>query len=152
LSLVGDTPLNPGPTTPFIPFEAIGTLTFQLDPSLNDPSMPTTVPFTNFTGLLPGVSPPPFLPFSISPNVQFVGGDLTNIVRDGSGHVTSADVTNLSAFWQLIGPGGIRLFSDTPLLFSGHIGSLPFGYGTTIAGAADFNVFLDTGNGSGPLV
>ena len=40
----------PGPASGWIPFEAIGSLTFTLDPSLNDPSHPTTVPFTNVTG------------------------------------------------------------------------------------------------------
>ena len=79
-SLLGGTVINPGPTTPFIPFEAIGSLTFTLDSSINDPSQPTTVPFTNVTGMLAGVSPPPFLPYTISPDLQFLGGELTNIV------------------------------------------------------------------------
>jgi hypothetical protein len=76
----------------FVPFRAVGDLTFQLDPSLNDASMPTTVPFVNVTGVLEGIppSPPSDLPFTISPDVQFLGGSLTNIVRVASGHVISS--------------------------------------------------------------
>ncbi len=150
-SLLANTPINGGPTTPFIPFEAVGNLTFTLDPSLNDPSKPTTVPITGFSGVLTGVAPSAFLPYTISPNVQFVGGSLTDIVRDASGNLTSANVTGLSAFWELVAPG-LRLFSDTPLVFDGPITSLPFAFGDTIAGPTDFNVFLDTGNGTGPQV
>ncbi len=153
-SLLGGTVLNPGPTTPFVPFEAIGNLTFTLDASLNDPSQPTTVPFTNVTGLLNGVtppSPPEFLPFTISPDVQFIGGELTNIVRDGQGNVTSADVSDLSMRWDLIGPGGLTLFTKDGLPFDGSITSLPFSNGTVLSGLAPFNVYLDDG-GSDPLV
>jgi hypothetical protein len=151
-SLIGGTVINPGPTTPFIPFEAIGSLTFVLDPSLNDPSQPTTVPFTNVTGSLAGVSPPPFLPYTISPNLQFLGGNLTNIVRDGSGNVISADVSDLSMRWDMIGtPDNLTLFTKDGLPFNGSTSSIPFSYGTVLAGAADFNVYLDNG-GSDPLV
>ncbi len=148
--LLGGTPINSGPTTPFIPFEAIGSLTFTLDPSLNDPSQPTTVPFTNVTGLLNGVppSPPMFLPFTISPDVQFLGGDLTNIVRDGSGNVISANVTDLSMRWDLVGGGGaLTLFTLDGLPFNsvGPVSSLPFSYGTVLAGPDPFNVYLDEG-------
>ena len=151
-SLLGGTVINPGPTTPFIPFEAIGSLTFVLDPSINDPSQPTTVPFTDVTGVLNGVSPPPFLPYTISPDVQFLGGDLTNIVRDSKGAVISADVSDLSMRWDMIGtPSNLTLFTKDGLPFDGSVTSIPFANGTVLAGAADFNVYLDNG-GSDPLV
>jgi hypothetical protein len=150
-SLLGNTPLNNGPATPFIPFQAIGSLTFQLDPSLNDPGRPTTVPFTNLTGHIEGVSPAPFLPYTISPDVEFLGGQLTDIVRDLNGEVVSANIKDLSARWEMIGPGGLRLFTKVGLPFNGVISSLPLAMGTVIGGAADFEVFLDDG-GSNPLV
>ena len=105
-NILGGTSLNPGPATGFIPFRAIGDLTFQLDPGINNPAL-TTVPFVNMTGSLPGVPPsPPFtLPHAISPNLEFIGGQLTNIVRDSNGNVTSADVVNLESRWTLTTPG-----------------------------------------------
>ena len=152
-SLVGYTAINPGPTTPFIPFEAIGKLTFSVNASINDPSQPTTVPFTNVTGELNGVPPSPsmFLPFTISPDVQFIGGDLTNIVRDSHGNVTSADVSNLSMRWDMIGPGGLTLFTLDGLPFNGSITSLPFSIGTVLSGPDPFNVYLQ-GGGPDPVV
>ena len=99
--LLGGTVINPGPTTPFIPFEAMGGLTFVLDPSINDPTK-TTVPFTSVTGTLTGVLPAGFLPYTISPDLRFLGGELTNIVRDSSGNLISANVTDLS---MKVGPG-----------------------------------------------
>ncbi len=151
-SLVGNTVINPGPTTPFIPFEAVGSLTFVLDSSINDPSKPTTVPFTDVTGSLSGVSPLAFLPYAISPNLQFLGGDLTNIVRNASGAVISADVSDLSMRWTFVGTGSnLTLFTKDGLPFDGSISSIPFSTGTVLAGAADFNVYLDNG-GSDPLV
>ncbi len=150
-SLLGGTVINPGPTTPFIPFEAIGNLTFTLDASINDPSK-TTVPFTNVTGMLSGVSPPPFLPYVISPNLEFLGGELTNIVRDINGNLVSADVADLSMRWTMVGtPYNLTLFTKDGLPFDGSVNSIPFSYGTVLAGAADFNVYLDDG-GSNPLV
>jgi hypothetical protein len=151
-SLLGGTVINPGPTTPFIPFEAIGSLTFTLDSSINDPSKPTTVPFTNVTGMLSGISPPPFLPYTISPDLQFLGGELTNIVRDSHGNVISAEISDLSMRWDMVGtPFGLTLFTKDGLPFDGTTSSVPFSYGTVLAGAADFNVYLDNG-GSDPLV
>jgi hypothetical protein len=151
--LLGGTAINPGPESGFIPFEAIGSLTFTLDPSLNDPSHPTTVAFTNVTGLLTGVSPPPFLPYTISPDVQFLGGDLTNIVRDGSGNVTSANITDLSMRWDMVGtPFGLTLFTKDGLPFNGSTNSIPFSYGTVLAGPDPFNVYLDDPALGDPLV
>jgi hypothetical protein len=151
-SLLGGTVINPGPTTPFIPFEAIGSLTFTLDASLNDPSQPTTVPFINVTGSLAGVSPPQFLPYVISPDLQFIGGELTDIVRDGSGNVISADVSGLSMRWTMVGtPDNLTLFTKDGLPFDGTTNSIPFSLGTVLAGAADFNVYLDDG-ATDPLV
>jgi PEP-CTERM motif len=147
-SLLGNTAINSGPTTPFIPFEAIGTLTFTLDSSLNDPSQPTTVPFTDVTGTLTGVSPPPFLPYTISPDLQFIGGELTNIVRDSNGNVISADVSNLSMRWTMVGtPGDLTLYTQDGLPFNGTLNS----QGMFLSGAADFNVYLQ-GGGPDPVV
>jgi MYXO-CTERM domain-containing protein len=151
-SLVGGTAINPGPTTPFIPFQARGVLTFELDPSLNDSGRPTTVPFVNVTGTLLGVFPAAFLPHVISPDVEFLGGVLTNIVRDSNGEVTSANVQDLSMRWELVGtPLNIRLFTKVGLPSDGAVTSIPFAEGTVLAGAAEFEVFLDDG-GSDPLV
>ena len=75
-SLPAGSPLNPGgPTTPFIPFEAVGSLTIGVDNALNDPGRPTSVAITSFSGSLEGVAPASFLPYSIDPNVKFVGGE-----------------------------------------------------------------------------
>lgn len=151
-SLVGHTDINPGDTTPFIPFQAIGNLTFTLDPSINDPSHPTTVQFTAVTGSLSGVSPPGFLPYVISPNLEFIGGALTNIGRDAGGNVISGNIVDLSSRWTMVGtPGNLTLFTKDGLPFDATITSIPFAYGTTLVGAADFNVYLDNG-GSDPLV
>ena len=37
--------------------------------------------------------------------MQFLGGDLTNIVRDGNGNVIAGDVSDLSMRWNLIAFG-----------------------------------------------
>ena len=155
-ALLSSTPLNPGEgMTPFIPFQAKGVLTFSLDEdAINDPSA-TTVPFTDVTGVLDGVSPVPFLPHQISPNLGFLGGNLTNIVRDSSGFITSATVEDLSMLWELTGtPGGgpaVRLFTKVGLPFSGDVDGLPVSPGTVIAGADPFEVFLDLGGGDSLL-
>lgn len=152
-NLLANTVINPGPASGWIPFEAIGSLTFTLDPSLNDPSHPTTVPFTNVRGSLAGVSPPPFLPYVISPDLQFIGGDLTNIVRDGSGNVTSASITDLSMRWTMVGtPFDLTLFTADGLPFNGSTNSIPFSYGTVLAGPDPFNVYLDDPALGNPLV
>jgi hypothetical protein len=92
-----------------IDFRANGPITFEFDDS--DP-VATTLPFTNATGVLPGVSPTEFLPYNISPNVNFVGGELTNIVRVG-GDIVSAQVSDLRMEWELTGtPLGVRLYGD----------------------------------------
>ena len=134
--VLAGTPINPGPATGFQPYEAVGALNFTLDSSLNDSSHPTTVPFTNVTGTLNGVFPASLLPYTISPDVQFLGGDLTNIVRNGSGDVISGDVSNLSMRWDLIAfGGGLTLFTLDGLPFNGSIASLPFSYGTVLSGS-----------------
>ena len=152
-SLLGHTAINPGDTTPFIPFQAVGNLTFTLDASIDDPTA-TTVPFVNVTGSLAGDnhSPPQFLPYVISPNVEFIGGELTNIVRVGGGAVVSADVSNLSMRWNMVGtPANITLFTQDGLPFDATGVTVPFATGTVLSGAAEFNVYLDDG-GSNPLV
>jgi hypothetical protein len=156
-SLLGGTPLNPGPTTPFVPFRAIGDLTFTLDPSLNDLAA-TTVPFTSVTGVLQGVPPslPVTLPYNLSPNLEFLGGDLTNIVRDISGNVVSADVTDLSMRWVLVGLSPlfpVTLYTQVGLPFDATGVTIPFALGTVLSGPAPFNVYLDTGDpATDPLV
>jgi hypothetical protein len=151
-SILGGTPINPGSTTPFIPFRAIGNLTFELSPLLNDPSMPTSVPFVDVTGVLDGIppSPPPTLPHVISPNLEFIGGDLINIVRDGSGNVVSADVSGLEMRWTLVGSSPmfpVTLYTQEGLPFDATNVSIPFQPGTVLAGAAPFNIYLDDGDG-----
>jgi hypothetical protein len=147
-SLVAGTDFNPGPVdSPFIAFQAVGDLTFQLDASLNDPSLPTTVPFLNATGVLQGTMPLDFGPFTISPNVAFLGGELTNIVRDGSGEVISADVRDLLMEWELIGPGFGRLYGKVGLDFDADGVSIPFADGTLLYGPTPFDVYSDDGDG-----
>jgi hypothetical protein len=149
LSFLAGTLLNQGTEdTPFIPFRATGALTFVLDPSLNDPSRPTTVAITNVTGTLTGESPGFLLPYSLTPDLEFLHGSLTNIIRDGAGDVTSADVTDLQMRWRIDGPGGITLFTMDGLPFNGAITSLPFAYGNVLSGAADFNGYMVTPAGS----
>jgi hypothetical protein len=143
--VLGGTPINPGPATGFQPYEAFGALTFTLGSSINDPTQ-TTVPFTNVTGTLNGVYPTSLLPYTISPDVQFVGGDLTNIVRDSRGNVISADVSDLSMRWDLIAFGGaLTLFTLDGLPFDGSITSIPFSNYTVLSGPAQFNVYMDFG-------
>jgi hypothetical protein len=143
--VLGGTPINPGPATGFQPYEAFGALTFTLGSSINDPTQ-MTVPFTNVTGTLNGVYPLSLVPYSISPDVQFIGGDLTNIVRNGSGNVISANVSDLSMRWDLIAFGGaVTLFTLDGLPFDGSITSIPFSYGTVLSGPAQFSVYMDNG-------
>ncbi len=155
-NILGGTPLNPGPDTGYIPFSALGDFAFELDNSLNAPSQPTSVPILNASGVLQGIPPtlPQFLPHTLSPNVAFTGGDLTNVVRDMNGEVISADVTNLRMQWELIGqPGGaldgVRLFSGD-LAFDGAVNAIPFALGDVLQGPdvgtpndEAFEVFLD---------
>lgn len=136
------------PTDVFIPFRAIGDLSFTLDDAVNNPAA-TTAPFLNVTGDLVGVSPGPFLPYTISP-IQFLGGDLTNIVRDIGGNITSADIDGLSMTWEMIGsPGGtpIRLYTKVGLEFNGQTSGIPFSDGMVLTGPSVFGVYLDTGMG-----
>ncbi len=155
-AFLSNTPLNPDvKMTPFIPFQAKGVLTFSLDEAaINDPGA-TTVPFTSVTGILNGVSPAAFLPHQISPNLEFLGGNLTNIVRDSNGFITSATVEDLSMRWEMTGtPGGgseVRLFTKVGLPFSGDVDGLPVSPGTVIAGADPFEGYLDLGGGASLL-
>jgi hypothetical protein len=147
---LGSTPINPGPTTPVLHGRFEGDFTFQLDPSLNDPSHPTTVPFVNFTGI--GTSEPPtpanLLPSAVSPNLQFLGGELTNIVRDGSGHVVSADVSDISSRWYLQSLASpVELYTQVGLPFSATGVTIPFKLGTVIEGDATFPIYLNVGTG-----
>jgi PEP-CTERM motif len=146
--VLGGTPINPGPASGFQPYAAIGSLTFTFDSSLNDPSQPTTVPITDVTGTLNGLYPSSLVPFTISPDRQFLSGDLTDIVRDSSGNVISANVSDLAMQWDLVAfGGGLTLFTKDAggLPFDGAITSIPFSYGTVLAGAAQFNVYFDSG-------
>ena len=136
------------PEDVFIPFQARGTFSFELDDALDDPAA-TTAAFVSVTGTLDGVSPAAFLPFEIRP-IEFLSGSLTNIERDGGGNVTSADVEGLSMEWEMLAaPSGnaIRLYTRGGLPFDGQIDSIPFSEGTTLAGPDEFEGFLETGNG-----
>ncbi len=152
-----------------LPLRALGQMSFSID----DDGTSTTVPFTDATGQLPGVTPPTpanFLPFYITP-VRFDGGSLTNITRDGSGRIVSGTVTNLAMPWEMVGTGandGVFLYGDqatTPLLFNGdisidHSGATPkLTMGSQISGLDPFNIYLfqsgDRANqlpGTDPLV
>ncbi len=128
-----------------LPFQALGELTFVLDDSGG--ANATSMAFTDVTGVLTGVSPAAFQPFTISPNVQFVGGLLDNIVRDVNGNVTSADVVNLQMFWRMdttnnANVGTVSAYGQAPLDFNGSVTGLGFRPGDLLAGPADFNVFL----------
>ncbi len=142
--------LNPGnpSMTPFLPYQAQGSLTFSLDDSILTDLNATTVAFTDVVGTLDGVSPAEILPYQISPT-EFVGGSLTNIVRDGGGNIISAYVDNLSMKWELTFPEapGIRIFSTVGLPFSGAVGGFPVPNGTVIAGPNPFEGYLDVGFG-----
>ncbi len=154
LSLLGDTVINPGGQTPFLAYRAFGDLTFELDPSLNDPSNPTTVPFLNVTGTLTGTPPSPVLPFTLSPDLEFIGGELTNIVRDADGEVISADISGLSMRWILFSPAlPGPLYTIVGLPFDATITSIPFSVGTVLSGPDEFEGYLDLGPGTeSPLV
>ena len=134
-----------------VPFRAVGALEFTLDDSVPGA---TSMPFTNVTGTLTGVEPAPFMPFEITPDVQFVGGTLDNIVRDGSGQVISADVVDLRMLWEMsgnpaiLGGADVLLYGTDPLDFNGPISGIPFAFGDTLAGPNDFEVYLDAGLGN----
>jgi PEP-CTERM motif len=137
-----------GVPTGWVDYEAAGALTFTIGSAITDPSQ-TTVPILNVTGTLESVFPSPVLgPYSISPNVAFLGGELTNIERDGSGNLISANVSDLAMQWSLTAPGvPVYVFTADAggLPFDGAITSLPFSYGTVLSGAAQFNVYADEG-------
>ncbi len=129
--------------------EARGVVQFTID---DITAGTTTASFQNAVsvGRLQGVVPGDF--FSISPNVQFVGGTLTNIQQSG-GIVTSADVSNLEMVWdmELVLPAGAaRLVSAAPLPFSGTVSGVPFSIGDQIAGPFPGPVdgLLDLGGGN----
>ena len=134
-----------------LPFRAIGNLEFTLDDSVPGA---TSMPFTNATGTLTGIAPDAFLPFQITPDVQFVGGLLDNIVRDGGGQIISADVVDLEMLWELSGNpailGGeeVLLYATDPLDFNGSVSGVPFAPGDILAGPNDFEVYLDLGLGN----
>lgn len=147
--VLGGTAINPGPDTGYLPYQAVGALTFTLDPAINDPTQ-TTVAITGVTGTLTGdIAPPGFPAFTISPDVQFLGGELTDIVRDGLGNVISAQVSDLSMVWDMVveTPTPITIVSVGGLPFEGAISSLPLSYGTVLSGDA---VFTGTLVGGGP--
>lgn len=133
-----------------IPFSAVGPLEFTLDDSVPGA---TSMAFTNVTGTLTGISPGAFMPFEITPDAQFVGGSLDNIVRTG-GVITSADVVDLRMLWEMSGTpailGGqdVLLYTTDPLAFNGHVTSLPFGFSDVLVGPDDFEVYLDAGLGN----
>ncbi len=56
-NILGGTSLNPGGDTGYLPFAALGDVTFQLDASINDPTA-DTVPILNFQSELHGTPAP----------------------------------------------------------------------------------------------
>ena len=142
--------LNPsnGMPTGWVNYEAAGALTFTIDAAINDPSQ-TTVQILDVKGTLASVYPSPlFGSYVISPDLAFLGGELTNIMRDGGGNLVSADVSDLAMQWYLSAAGGaVYVFTADAggLPFDGTISSLPFSEGTVLSGAAQFNVYADEG-------
>jgi hypothetical protein len=137
-----------------IPVRAEGDFTFALDPTaLNDPNA-DSVPFTDVTGTLTGVSPVELSPFTLG-LYGFIGGSLENIVRDGSGKIISGDVVGLSMQWEQIAfldqPQPLRVFHIEEIPFDGPIDAIPFSEGTQLAGPDPFGIYLDVGDGTGPL-
>ncbi len=132
-------------------FRAIGSLEFTLDDSVTGA---TSMAFTNVTGTLTGVAPTAFLPFELTPEVEFVGGSLDDIQRDGEGEITSARVAGLQMLWEMAGTpailGGdeVLLYSTDPLEFNGDVSGIPFSPGDTLFGPDDFEVYLDAGLGN----
>ena len=69
-----------------------------------------------------------------------------------SRYVIGGNVSGLSMTWDLIAAGGaLTLFTTEGLPFDGSITSIPFSYGTVLAGAAQFNVYLNV-DGTNVLV
>jgi hypothetical protein len=131
-------------------FAAKGNLTFTL---ADGPPNATALDFTNVTGTLTGIAPAEFLDFTMTPETQFGGGKLVNIVRDGLGSITSGKVENLRMLWEMnatpaiLGGAPVRLYTKEFLPFNGIVGGTPFLVGNILAGAADFGVYLDTRSG-----
>ncbi len=126
----------------FLDYRALGQLTFELDDSM---AGATSLPFTSVTGQLAGILPQPI--FSIQP-IEFIGGSLDNIVRDGSNNIISADVNALSMRWEIVtfeGDAALqrRAITLEGLPFNGSVTGAPFGVGDVIAGPAPVNVFWD---------
>jgi hypothetical protein len=117
------------------------------------PPNATALDFTNVTGTLTGIAPAEFLDFTMTPETQFGGGKLVNIVRDGLGSITSGKVENLRMLWEMnatpaiLGGEPVRLYTKEFLPFNGIVGGTPFLVGNILAGAADFGVYLDTRSG-----
>ena len=125
-------------------FDARGPLTFTIDDSIPNA---TTMNFTNVTGTLTVIGPAGFAGSTLTPNLQFVGGQLTSIVRGPGGVVTSGNVTDLRMRWEMFS-GPTRLYTRDSLPFDGTISSLPFTSSNFLAGPANFDVFLDAGLGA----
>lgn len=136
-------------------FRAVGSLEFRLDDSVPGG---TSMPFTDVIGTLTGGSPGPFLPFEMTPDVEFVGGSLDNIVRDGRGQITAANVVDLQMSWEIFSTsamfGGeeLLLYSSDPLDFTGHISTLPFSIGDQLFGSSEFELYIDAGLGNPGLL
>ena len=129
--------------------KALGVMQFTID---DITAGTTTANIQNAVSLgrLQGFAPGPF--FSISPNVQFVGGTLNNIQQVG-GVVVSADVVNLEMFWDMVlttGAGSARVVSAATLPFSGTVSGVPFNFNDQIAGPFPGPVdgLLDIGGGN----
>ncbi len=76
-----------------------------------------------------------------------MGGQLTSIVRGPGGVITSGNVTDLRMRWEMFA-GPTRLYTRDSLPFNGTISGLPFASSNSLAGPANFDVFLDAGLGA----
>lgn len=128
--------------------EALGTLRFTIDdiaPGQTTANILGAVSIGRLEGTVPG----PF--FSISPNVQFVGGTLNNIQQSG-GVITSAEIANLDMIWDMVlttPDGTARVVSSAVLPFNGTVSGLPFGMNDQLVGTpGSVDGLLDIGGGN----
>lgn len=136
------------PTDVPIPAKARGFMRFEIE-DITSSTTEADILGAVSLGRLIGFDPGPF--FSISPNVEFIGGTLTNIVQT-NGAVTSATVNNLEMIWDMeltLPSASARVVSESGLGFSGDVTGIPYLDGDTLVGPDGESVdgLLDLGNG-----
>ncbi|MCA9185923.1 MAG: hypothetical protein R3E01_36615 [Pirellulaceae bacterium] len=145
LVLFPGTPFNMGTENLVVPFSPLGEMGFSMaGNAINDP-LATSADFTNISDEFAGN-------FSGTPYdlriIQFLGGGLSNIVRNGSADIQSADVSFTAIFEQKLGPGSpeeVRVFGGE-MTFIGTVDAFPFDEGTAFGSPSFVDLFLDTGN------